>query len=172
MMAWVGFEGGEEGEGNPGRSSLPSISRPFRFSLGAFNSRWFFFSIRGATFSAQDALEAAIRAFNLKRHFPPPTFLDLFLRLHAVQTNQPGNDLGAALEIPIRDRVHALDQLRQQWVQRVLGGHAELEGVEEGDEVLCGDEDLRVGWGRGDGRRVRGCGGRVRASVVVGRGRC
>lgn len=116
--------------------------------------------------SAQNALEASIRALNLKRHLPPAPFLHLLLGLHPVQPDQPRDDFSPAFEIPVRDCVHALDQLREEGVQGVLGGHAELQRVEEGDEVLSGEEDLGVG-GRLRTGRVAGGGGRGRALLPV-----
>lgn len=139
--------------------------------------------------SIQRLLEPRIRPFHLKHQLPRLPLRQLLLRPHRIKLNQPTDNLSPAFEIAIRDRVHALDQLRKQGVQRVFGEHVQFQGVEEGDEVFGGEQDLGagcagggsrvggggVGVGGGAGGVVRGggvgdCGGEVDAETFGGAG--
>lgn len=119
--------------------------------------------------SEHDSLEAAVRRLHLELDLTPVVLGKLLVRLHAVEMNEPLDDMASAFKVNVRDFVDALNHLAEQRVQLVLAGQAKLERVEEGDEVLCCENGGLRGRGRGlpGGRAWRGAaGGRCRCRRV------
>lgn len=86
--------------------------------------------------SCQCTSKALIRLLDVQVQLPRLLLAKFIRRLHLVQRNEPLHNLAPVVEILIRHTVHRLDHIREERMQLVLGQEAELDGVEEGDELL------------------------------------
>ena len=116
--------------------------------------------------SRQRPPEPLIRLLYVQLQLPRLLVAQLLGGAHLVERDEPLDDLAAVVKVLVGDLVDGLDDVGEERVQLVLGEQAELDGVEEGDELLRGLEDedaadvLRRAAGLGVCRRVgRGRGG-------------
>src|SRR5699024_3748355 len=107
--------------------------------------------------SRQGPPEPLVRLLNVHLELARLLLAQLLSGAHLVEGDEPLDNLAAAVKVLVGDAVDRLDHVGEERVELVRGQHAELDGVEEGDELLRRLEDQHaarvVGGGGGGGRR-------------------
>ena len=86
--------------------------------------------------SRQCSPEPLICLLDVHLQLPRLLVAQLLRGPHLVQRDEPLHYLAPAVKVLVRDLVDRLDDVREERVQLVLGEEAELDGVQEGDELL------------------------------------
>jgi len=89
------------------------------------------------------SLEPVIRLLHVKQELPELVVVQLLRRSHLVQRYEPLHNLSLAFKFLICDLVDTLNYIDEVGVQHILLGKAELESIEQRDEIFGSIYDER-----------------------------
>ena len=100
---------------------------------------------------AHHSLETPVCGFHLELDFPLVTIAKLLVGFHAIKIDKPLDDVGPPFEVGICDLIGALNNFTKQGMELILGSNPKSKCVQEGNEIL-GGENSRLSESRSGGR--------------------